>query len=64
MEEKHLYLRAFFEAYAALINNAARLAPSHMRKELIEQADLYAKEATAHLMKELNKDNEVRRKMQ
>lgn len=64
MEEKHLYLRAFFEAYAALINNAARLAPSHMRKELIEQAHLYATEATNHLMKELKKEDEVRRKMQ
>ena len=64
MKEKHLYLRAFFEAYAALINNAARLAPSHMRKELVEQAHLYAVEAVAHLSKTLEKDNEVRRKVQ
>lgn len=64
MDEKHLYLRAFFEAYSALINNAARLAPSHMRKELIEQAHLYATEATTHLMKTLELENEVRRKMQ
>lgn len=64
MEEKHLYLRAFFEAYNALINNAARQAPSHMRKEIIDQAHLYASEAVAHLLKELSKENEVRRKVQ
>jgi len=64
MEEKHLYLRAFFEAYNALINNAARQAPSHMRVDIINQAHLYATEATAHLLKELGKENEVRRKMQ
>lgn len=63
MEEKHLYLRAFFEAYNALIASAARLAPSHMRKELIDQAHAYATEATAHLLKELRKEDEVRRKV-
>lgn len=63
MEEKYLYLQAFFEAYNALIASAARLAPSHMRKELIEQAHSYAVEAVAHLKKELEKDNEVRRKV-
>jgi hypothetical protein len=64
MKDNHLYLRAFFEAYAALINNAARLAPSHMRKELIEQAHLYATEAVSHLNKTMSVENEVRRKVQ
>lgn len=64
MEEKHLYLRAFFEAYHAQIVNAARLSPSHMRKEIIDQAHLYAKETVTFLMKELEKTDEVRRKMQ
>lgn len=61
MEEKHLYLRAFFEAYHAQIVNAARLSPSHMRREVIDQAHLYAKEATESLLKVLEKKDEVRR---
>jgi len=64
MEEKHLYLRAFFEAYHAQIVSAARLSPAHMRSDTIKQAHLYAREATDSLLNLFRGKDEVRREVQ
>lgn len=55
MESKRLYERAFFVAFQEQVRSLPRNAPSHMRKEALEQAHLYATEATMHFsrLKEL-----------
>lgn len=64
METKRLYERAFFAAFQELVSNSARLSPSHMRKEVIDQSHLFATEVVTHFEKLKELQDEVRREMQ
>jgi hypothetical protein len=63
IKEEQIYLMMYREVLAALVNKSAHLAPSHMRRELIESAHQYASEATAFILKNMEKENEVRREV-
>lgn len=58
MREHQLYLRAFFEAFNALLVAEGRYSLPIDRKALIEQAHVYATEATNHLKQTLARRQE------
>ena len=64
MKLPRIYERAFFAALQELVHNSPRLAPSHMRKEVVDQAHLIATDVVTHFEKLKEQDNEVRRKVQ
>ena len=64
MKNNRLYERAFFAALQELVHNSPRLAPSHMRKEVVDQAHLIALDVVEHFKKLEEKKNEIRREVQ
>ena len=62
--DNRIYERAFFAALQELVASAPRLAPSHMRKEAVDQAHLFALDVVSHFQKLKEKNDEIRREVQ